>query len=121
MPRVRVNKMKQLLCLHYANCQRIRNIWLRCLHHLLLLTTDELYFGDHPQRNFLVYRGVGGQGGGSVEINAHYFELDGHISANGEQPDTTYSTHAGNVIVSDVIVNDRHASTKFCAQRGYNY
>ena len=59
------------------------------------MVTDALDFGDHEYRNFPVYRGVGGHGGGSIEIVAHYFELDGHVTANGETPDTTYSAHAG--------------------------
>ena len=62
---------------------------------MMCCDSDSLYMGDHEHRNMPVYRGVGGQGGGSIEITAHYFELDGHISANGETPHDTYSTNAG--------------------------
>ena len=65
------------------------------LFMIVVMVTDQLYFGDHDYRNMPVYRGVGGHGGGSIEITAHYFELDGHVSANGEQAHETYSTYAG--------------------------
>ena len=45
--------------------------------HVIPFFADTMYMGDESYRNFPVYRGVGGQGGGSVEITAHYFELDG--------------------------------------------
>ena len=67
--------------------------------------SDSLYMGDHIHRNFPVYRGVGGHGGGSIEITAHYFELDGHISANGEMPHSSYSAHAGTELVQCIQCN----------------
>lgn len=54
-----------------------------------------MYFGDEPYGNTVVYKTIGGAGGGAVKINSKHVDIDGLIAANGEAPDDRFDTGSG--------------------------
>jgi len=55
----------------------------------------DLYFGDHPHGNQMLYKTLGGAGGGYLVIVSRHVDIDGVVSANGMAPDTRFDRGSG--------------------------
>lgn len=55
----------------------------------------ELYFGDKAYGNDVVFKTIGGAGGGALIINSRHVDIDGLIAANGNAPDSRFPTGSG--------------------------
>jgi hypothetical protein len=62
---------------------------------LICLVTGELYFGDNVYGNTVVRKGLGGAGGGKLEVRSRHVDIDGLVAANGMNPDTRSDRGAG--------------------------
>ena len=51
-----------------------------------------------------MYRGLGGSGGGAVEIVGHHVLLDGSIRVDGNSVDDRHSENAGKTIKTHILV-----------------
>ena len=48
----------------------------------------------------MIYKTLGGAGGGAVSINSRHVDIDGLIAANGESPDARFDRGSGKIFVS---------------------
>ncbi|XP_060557569.1 uncharacterized protein LOC132717977, partial [Ruditapes philippinarum] len=55
----------------------------------------ELYFGDNVYGNTVVRKGLGGPGGGKLEVRSRHVDIDGLVAANGMNPDARSDRGAG--------------------------
>ena len=61
----------------------------------VIFLVGDLYFGDNAHSNDVVYKTIGGAGGGALVINSRHVDIDGLIAANGNAPDSRFDTGSG--------------------------
>ncbi|KAH3816401.1 hypothetical protein DPMN_117917 [Dreissena polymorpha] len=55
----------------------------------------ELYLGDKEHGNQMIYKTLGGAGGGYLIVNSRHVDIDGLIAANGMPPDERFDRGSG--------------------------
>ncbi|KAL4226615.1 hypothetical protein ACF0H5_014598 [Mactra antiquata] len=55
----------------------------------------DLYFGDEEFGNTVIYKTLGGSGGGYLTVNSRHVDIDGLVAANGLDPDSRFDQGAG--------------------------
>ncbi|WAR26294.1 hypothetical protein MAR_011998 [Mya arenaria] len=58
-------------------------------------SAGDLYYGDHPHGNKMIYKTLGGAGGGYLVIESRHVDIDGLVAANGNAPDTRFDRGSG--------------------------